>query len=274
MSTLRSPIPFARLAPTVFFPALVVTTTIAHAQDPQRQSAFSWSGTITPDRQLFLRNINGGITVERSTSGRTEVTAEKQWRRGNPANVRIVQKPSGENVVICALWNEESICEEEGIRTPRNSRNKGTDDVAVHFTVRVPEGVRLDLSTVNGSIEVNGATREVVATTVNGSLHARSTGGPVRARTVNGSIDVAMGSLGNTEELDYKAVNGSITIELPSSLGAQLDFATVNGRVATDFPVTVSGTIPSRRLRGTVGDGRIRLRASTVNGAITLRRQN
>jgi len=48
----------------------------------------------------------------------------------------------------------------------------------------------------------------------------------------------------------------------------------VNGRVSTDFPITVSGTLSPRRLRGTVGDGRTRLRASTVNGSVTLKRAN
>jgi hypothetical protein len=46
----------------------------------------------------------------------------------------------------------------------------------------------------------------------------------------------------------------------------------VNGRVTTEFPVTVSGTLSPKRLRGTVGDGSTRLRASTVNGSVTLRK--
>ncbi|WP_337169701.1 DUF4097 family beta strand repeat-containing protein [Gemmatimonas aurantiaca] len=276
-----SPVPMSarsriasRLTTGVLALALIGMAAPAHAQDSRRENAFTWSGTIPSGRQLFIKNINGGIDVERSSSGRVEVTAEKQWRRGNPEQVRIEQKRSGDNVVICALWNEESTCDEDGIRSRRSSRHSDRNDVSVHFTVRVPEGVRVNLSTVNGGIEVNGVTSEVVATTVNGSLRARSAGGPVRATTVNGSIYVAMGSVGSAEELEYTTVNGAITIELPDNFGAQFDLSTVNGRVNTDFPITVSGTLSSRRLRGTVGNGHTRLRASTVNGAITLRRLN
>ncbi|MEO7522077.1 MAG: DUF4097 family beta strand repeat-containing protein [Gemmatimonas sp.] len=242
-------------------------------RDQRRENAFTWSGTIPGGRRILIKNINGGIDVERSTSGRVEVTAEKRWRRGNPEDVRIEQrKVGGDEVLICAMWNEESRCDEDGIHTPRNTQWNNRNDVSVHFTVRVPDGVRVDLSTVNGGLGVNGVTTDVRASTVNGSSDARSAGGPVRAKTVNGSIRVSMGSLGSAQDLEYETVNGSVTVELPSNFGAQLELSTVNGRVSTDFPITVSGSLSPRRLRGTVGNGSTRFRASTVNGSITLRR--
>ena len=242
--------------------------------DQRRDNAFTWSGTIPDGRRILVKNINGGIEVGRSSSGRVEVTAEKRWRRGNPEDVRIEQRKIGDEVLICALWTEDSRCEEDGIQTPRNSRWNDRNDVSVHFMVRVPEGVRVDVATVNGGLTVSGVTTDVRASTVNGSIEARSAGGPVRAKTVNGSIRVSMGSMGSAEDLEYESVNGSITVELPSNFGAQLELSTVNGRVSTDFPITVSGTLSPRRLRGTVGNGSTRFRASTVNGSVTLRRIN
>jgi len=126
---------------------------------------------------------------------------------------------------------------------------------------------------VNGALEVSGVSNEVRAATVNGSINALSAGGPVRATTVNGSIHVSMGSLGSAEDLEYETTNGSVTVELPGNFGAQLDMSTVNGRVSTDFPITVSGTLSPKRLRGTVGNGATRIRISTVNGSITLRKR-
>lgn len=240
--------------------------------DQRRDNAFTWSGSIPSGRRILIKNINGPIEVERSTSGRVEVTAEKRWRRGNPEDVRIEQRKIGDEVLICALWTEDSRCEESGIQTPRNSRWNERNDVSVHFLVRVPEGVRVDVNTVNGGLTVSGVTTDVRASTVNGSIEARSAGGPVRAKTVNGSIRVSMGSMGSADDLEYESVNGSITLELPSNFGAQLELSTVNGRVSTDFPITVSGTLSPRRLRGTIGSGSTRLRASTVNGSVALRR--
>ncbi len=261
------------MAPTLVALSLVsVVASPASAQDSRRDNAFTWSGTVSRSGTLLIRNVNGEVVVSRSTSGRVEVTAEKRWRRGDPEMVRIEQKKFSENVVICALFNEGSTCEEDGIRNERRMRWNDRNDVSVRFDVRVPEGVRVDLSTVNGGIEVRDVTTEVKANTVNGSITARSAGGPVRARTTNGSITVSMGSLGNADDLDYQTTNGSITLELPSNFGAELELGTVNGRVTTDFPITISGTLSPRRLRGTIGDGRTRLRASTVNGSVTLRK--
>ncbi|MEO7360035.1 MAG: DUF4097 family beta strand repeat-containing protein [Gemmatimonadaceae bacterium] len=243
-----------------------------------RRDAFDWTGVIASGSSIIIRNINGPIRVERSGSGQVEVSAEKRWRRGDPADVRIVQPRTGTStgdVVICALWSEESTCDAQGIHTPRNSRNNNrNNDVSVSFIVRVPNGVHVDIATVNGGLEVSGVDTEVRAETVNGSIEARSSGGPVQAKTVNGSITVGMGNLTTSHDLRYETVNGSITLELPSTFGAQLELSTVNGRVNTDFPVTVVGTLSTRKLRGTVGNGSARVRATTVNGGIRLVRSN
>jgi hypothetical protein len=258
----------------LLLPLLLLAPRVAPAQDDtRRENAFTWSGTVPAGGTLFIKNVNGAVDVARSTSGRVEVTAEKRWRRGNPDEVRIEQKTSGDNVVICALQSEGATCDEHGIRSERRMRwNNDRQDVSVRFVVRVPEGTRVDLATVNGGVDVRDVSTEVRANTVNGSITARSAGGPVYARTVNGSIAVSMGSLGRADDLEYETVNGSITLELPANFGAELELSTVNGRVSTDFPVTVSGTISPRRLRGTVGDGRTRVRASTVNGSVMLRK--
>ena len=241
--------------------------------DQQSDKSFSWSGTIPSGKRILIKNINGGIDVERSSSNRVEVTAEKRWRRGDPSYARIESKKLGDDMLFCALWGENSSCNEDGIRSERNSSRSSRDnDVSVHFVVRVPEGVRVDLSTVNGGVAVSGVTTDVRINTVNGGITARSPGGPVRAKTVNGSINVSMGTLGGAEDLEYETVNGSVTISLPENFGAQLELSTVNGRVTTDFPITVSGTLSPRRIRGTVGNGQTRLRVSTVNGSVTLRR--
>ena len=247
----------------------------AGAQQRSNDRDFSWDGRITNNRWLYVRNLNGSIRVERATGDRAEVTAVKRWRRGSPEDVRIETRRLGGDdgdVIICAFWTENASCDEDGYRSRGDNGWRNRDnDTSVEFTVKLPQGVRLGVSTVNGGVTVNGATSEVRASTVNGRVSAQSSGGPVNASTVNGDIDVRMRDLG-TGDLEYSTVNGSIEIEVPANLDADLDMRTVNGSLSADFPITLQGRVNPRRMRATIGKGGRRLRLETVNGSVELRK--
>jgi hypothetical protein len=239
---------------------------------------FRWDGSIPSGRWLYVRSLNGSIRVERGSGSRVEVTAEKRWRRGNPDDVRIETRRVGsgdQDVLICALWFDNSECDEDGYRTRGDRRDRdrnNNNDVSVDFVIRLPSGVKVDVSTVNGGLEIDGATSEVDAHTVNGRVVANSSGGPVNAGTVNGDIEVRMGALG-TSDLEFDTVNGSITVVVPDELDAVVDMRTVNGRVGSDFPMTVSGRINPRHIRATIGRGGRRIAFRTVNGNVDLRKR-
>jgi hypothetical protein len=238
---------------------------------------FSWDGRIPSGKWLYVRDLNGSIRVERATGDRAEVTAIKRSRRGNPEDVRIETRRIGGDdgdVIICAFWNENASCDEDGYRSRGDDNWRGREnDTSVEFTVKLPAGVRLNVSTVNGGVDVSGATGEVRASTVNGRVSAASSGGPVNASTVNGDIDVRMRELG-TGDLEYSTVNGSIEIEVPANLDADLDMRTVNGSLSADFPITLQGRVNPRRMRATIGKGGRRIRLETVNGSVELRKSS
>lgn len=249
------------------------------AQERTSDRDFRWDGAITAGRRLYVRNLNGTVRVERATGTRLEITAEKRWRRGDPADatVEVTRVGSGEgDVLVCVLWRDITReCNEDGYRTEnrgRNRWNRDDDDVSVSVTVRVPDGVKLDVSSVNGGLEITGATAEVEAHTVNGGIEATSSGGPVSASTVNGDIDVRMGTVG-TADLDFSTTNGSITVTVPDGLNADVSMRTVNGSVGADFPMTVNGRINPRRITATIGRGGQRIDLATVNGSIDLRKR-
>jgi hypothetical protein len=254
--------------------ALVVVAPLG-AQDRDRGEPFNWSGEVQASHWVYVRNLNGAVRVEPGTGTKVEITAIKSWRRGDPKDVRITVTQTGSgkgDLLVCALWNENSSCDEDGY----HSRNDGwwrdsRNDVSVEFTIRLPAGVKIDASSVNGAVNVEGATADVVARTVNGGIEARSVSGSVSARTTNGSITVRAGRLDGSRT-EYSTVNGSITVELPPGINADVDMRTVNGRVSSDFPLTVEGAISARRLRAKLGDGGPSLKFSTVNGSIHLRK--
>ena len=97
--------------------------------------------------------------------------------------------------------------------------------------------------------------------------------GPVSAETVNGNVDARMAALQGDEDMDFKTVNGSVSIYVPASFGGRFRFDTVHGGIDSDFPMTISGKWGPRHASGTIGNGSRDIHASSVNGSIELRRQ-
>lgn len=250
--------------------ALAAATASSQAQSGDR---FNWSGSVPAGAWIVVRSANGPISVK-AASGRTaEITGVKRAERGgDPAVVRFTSKPlANGGILVCALWGESSECDENSYHSRNDSDHGRRNNVEVEFTVSLPAGVNVRAGSVNGRVEVAGATAEVVASTVNGDVRAASSGGPVRANTVNGDVRASMRTLG-TGDLNYKTVNGSIELELPASLDADVELRTVNGGFETDFPMTLSGRVSPRRLSGRIGSGGRDLRVTTVNGSIRLRK--
>jgi DUF4097 and DUF4098 domain-containing protein YvlB len=241
---------------------------------------WDWSGTLEPGRTVYVRNLNGPIRVEPASGNTLEVSAVKVIRRnGNPSDVQLTaeQRSNHGDVVICAVWTERTRCDEDGYNTRSSNSwfpwgdSHRADDISVEFTVRVPKGVRITASSVNGGLEITGADAEVNAHTVNGSIVARSNSGPVRAHTTNGSLTIQTG-LSGSNTLDYQTTNGQITLEFSGISSADVEMRTVNGSISTDFPLTVEGRFTNKRVRGTIGRGGQLVRLSTVNGSIRLRK--
>lgn len=259
--------------------AAAVCAPVTAAAQRTSTEPFKWSGDIQGGHWVYVRNLNGTVRVEAGTGSKLEITAEKHWRRGSPDDVEIQVKQVGTgkgDVLVCAIWKDtDTRCDEDGYSSRSHGdhwyRNGRDHDTEVEFIVRVPAGVKVDASSTNGGIEIDGATSEVVASTTNGRIDARSSGGPVRASTTNGDVSVRMGVL-DAHDMEYRTTNGSITLELPASANADLDMRTTNGGVSSDFPLMMEGTFSRREMRGTLGKGGPRIRLSTTNGSIRLRK--
>lgn len=251
--------------------ALLATVAVSAGAQSSSDDHFNWHGAIPAGAWVRVMNLNGSIDVEAANGSETTVEGEKQWRRGDPKDVRFEVHQDGQNVTICALWDEDDSCDDRGYHSHGHHRDNH-DDVSVHFTVHLARDVKVDVNTVNGSVGVSGATSEVDAHTVNGRVEASTGNGPVSASTVNGSVYVRMDKLTGDADLDYSTVNGSVTVEVPSSFSGELDLSTVNGSIRTDFPLTVSGRIEPKHIRASLGDNHRRVKLRTVNGSIELRK--
>ena len=252
--------------------SILVLASPAAAQQRSATDDFTWQGRVPAGEWLQIRNINGQITVDRATGDQVEVVATKRWRKGDPADVRIETTRFGagdQSALVCAIWGSSTTCDSRGYHNERRHWDND-NDVSVDFNVKLPAGVRAELTSVNGTIRVVGASAEIIAETVNGAIDASTTIGPVKAETVNGDITVRMDALRGTEDLDFETVNGDVTAILPASFQGEVELETVNGSLHTDFPITVQGRFDPRHMRATIGSGGRRLKLTTVNGDVRL----
>ena len=253
---------------------LALAPAVLGAQDRQSERAFTLNERVPSGQWLRVRNVSGEVRVRPSTSDRVEIVGTKSWRRGDPKMVRIESRKSSDgSILVCAFWTENATCDENGYRSHNEGRWNRSNDVAVDFEVRLPKGVNVGAWSVNGEVTVDGATGEVEAGSVNGGVDASSSGGPVQASSVNGTVHARMGRVGANEDLDFSSVNGNVIAEFGEDIDAQVELSTVNGRFQTDWPVTITGRVDPRHLRATIGKGGRRIRLSTVNGNVELRKR-
>lgn len=247
-----------------------------------RKTGKTWTyrARVAPGQSVWVRNMRGSITVEAGRGESLEVTAVRSFSESDPESVRLVTVPSAGGVAICALWSSEdadpdSERDAEGQCGPADEYKAGNahdNDVGVQFTVRLPRGVRIQATTVNGAVRVSGATAPVVAGTVQGAVDAETAKGPLQAYSVDGSVHATVRGFGDTGAVKLTTVNGSVTLDLPAGLNATVSANTINGSITSDFPLTTTGKLVARHASGVIGDGGRRVELNVVNGSVTLKK--
>jgi DUF4097 and DUF4098 domain-containing protein YvlB len=252
---------------------LGTTLVVALLALPAAAEDFQWRGRVAAGKTVEIKGVNGAVEATLADGDEVEVTATKRGRKSDPASVRVEAIEHAGGVTVCAVYPDVDGRRNQCRAGDGGGMNTRNNDVEVHFTVKVPRGVGFSPRTVNGDVEAADLEGDVDASTVNGSVQV-STSGRVEARTVNGSIRAQAGRADWTGDAAFKTVNGSITLTLPASAGAEVRAETVNGEIQTDFPLTVTGRISKRRLAGTIGGGGRTLELETVNGSIHLRKSS
>ena len=280
-----------RLRTIAALAALIAAPSLGAQQEYGRDTdTWRWDGRVDAGKWMHVFNINGSVDFVPSNDNMVHLVAEKRsnGRAMDDIHFEVVQ--AGGNVTVCAIWNDNSRCEDGGMSSNRNNDHNETHS-SVKFTVSVPRSIRIGAhsvnggvsvrdvgtevraNTVNGGVSVRNASGRVKANTVNGGVDVNTSVGPVTAETVNGNVDAKMASLQGDDDMTFKTVNGSVSITVPARFDANFRFDTVHGGIDSDFPMTLSGKFGPRHAAGTIGSGGGRdIRASSVNGSIELRK--
>lgn len=207
--------------------------------------------------RFSLENVNGRVEVVTWDEPRVRIEADKA-ASSEEALERVRVEIAGEGDRV-----------EVRTRVPHGTFFGGTGRVSYRITL--PASARVDVRTVNGSVEVRGVAGTVKASTVNGSVSVRDAAGEVEASTVNGGIDADYRSAPASGRHRFSTTNGGIDVTLPRDAGGRLEAHVVNGGIHCEFDLT-DGQKSRRRLEGRLGPGDAQFELGTVNGGIHVSR--
>lgn len=249
------------------------------------EGVFRYERAMPAGQTLMLRNLAGAITVEPATDDTLRIVGDLTWRGDDrqPTDVSFRADTSATGALVCAIVGDGRCTADNfssnssGNRITFGKRGLslgfgGRKRARVHFAVRVPAGVKLDLVLVEGNI-VSASTAPVRARGVNGNVTIVTSVGPVQAENVNGNVDARMTTLSGSDSVKVSTVNGSVFAFLPETADATVEMRTTNGSVVSDFPTAVgSGQRFDKVIRATLGAGTTPVRVRSVNGNAQLRR--
>jgi DUF4097 and DUF4098 domain-containing protein YvlB len=262
----------------------------------------------SPENTLMVANVNGNIhvvgyegdkviiEVNKWISGKTEARLEKgkkdlQLGVMDRADTLILYTQDG-----CMSFGHHAQRKNKngwhrsgwGYDWECNGRNCESEfDYKMDFTIRVPVGVNLVLSTINeGDVTVENVSGAVKANNINGSIRLTNLSREADATTINGNVDVTYTS-NPKNECRFYSLNGDINALFQKGLAANLSFESFNGDFYTNvdkiesLPVTVEKTgngesvkykISDTRYR--IGNGGVFLDFETFNGNVYLKEQD
>jgi DUF4097 and DUF4098 domain-containing protein YvlB len=292
--------------------ALLVLPSLSPAQTllGRSDSVYTWRGALWAGSLLTIRNFNGPVDVRPSDGATAEVRAEKRTSRGGGSISDVafeVKTGSSGDVTICATFRDNNPCDDRRYRDSDDDYGRRRY-VTVAMTILLPRGAQLKVSTGNGAVSIERAAGDVSAATGNGRVRVEGTGGtvrettgngdvdvkgakasvrvstgnghvnvtttdgPVEARTGNGDIDVTMTELRANEDMSFSTGSGGVRVTLPAGYNGELDATTGNGELRSDFELKVQGRLNPRHIRATIGEGGSRLRLTTGNGRLEVRK--
>jgi DUF4097 and DUF4098 domain-containing protein YvlB len=266
---------------------------VALVASPARSDDWSRQYSLKGRPDVHVEADDASVRIETGAGAMIEArVTTKGWRIG-PGEVTITESQTGDRVDI-------------EVRRPKGVHS-GMGNRSIEVVLRMPKEADLEVSTGDGSINVQPVAGRVTLATGDGSITADGLQGEVRLHTGDGSIratglsgrlkadtgDGSMNVRGRFDVLDLRTGDGSITaaaeagsrveaawslrsgdgsvtLHIAEGLGADLDAQTGDGSISIDRSLGVSGTIREHSVRGPLGPGGPPLQIYTGDGSIRL----
>ncbi len=265
---------------------------------------------VTGRPDVTLGTFDGSIEIR--SWDRPEVVVEIEKRAGDKAlaDAIVIKTDQAGNRISVDVPKPGATESGTGFHIGDGAAFFGRLSSSARLTVRVPAECDVLARTGDGTIAIQRVSGRLDLDTHDGDVRGRDLGGTLKAHTSDGTLDFRYlkgaadldtgdggidlsGTLSAVRALtsdgavtvraepgstaaaawEIRTGDGSVTIDVPDSLGAELDARTSDGSVRVEG-VSVRGTLAAERqsVRGTLGAGGQAMRIRTASGTITIRK--
>ncbi len=245
---------------------------------------------VSPGGELVVDTDIGDVRVEGWDKNEVNVIVEKSGSERRYRRFDITFDATKEKVVIRGKYEHKW----------RFWDAWGNFDV--HYTIKVPNKFRLNVSTAGGDVILNDVEGLVKGETSGGSVNAMNikgdtrletsggdvhiesvvgavnlgtSGGSIRADGVEGQVtaetsggDIEVRLVGENRGIRMETSGGSITLYLPDGAKGDLDASTSGGGVKLRLGQQFSGSIQEDEVHGRINGGGALIKAETSGGDI------
>ncbi len=247
----------------------------------------------TPSNTLVIKNVFGSIQVEGYSGDKvimevnrtiTSKTAEDLELGKQELQLKVV---TDANRVILRPEAPYIEFDDDNLRYNWCNREEPAYDHKLDFKVKVPQSVKIQVSTVNdGEIEVKNTSGTFLkADNINGGITLTNITGKTKVHCINGAVNISYAD-NPIESSEYYALNGDINVSYQKTLSANISFKSMNGEMYTDFDINKQfmqtnkepgkGDKPKYRYETKpvvqIGNGRIDFDFETLNGDVYIKK--
>ena len=203
-------------------------------------------------------NSNGHTDVSVGKAGGVEVAAV--------LSARAMTDERAKELLSEARIEESLTPEHIKLTTVRGKRSGGLE---VSYRLIVPPDARVEMTSNNGTVKVDGLRGHVKAMVANGAVELTGIRGSVDAASVNGSVSVKMAEVAGRVRLE--STNGRIALEVPKDTKATLNARSVNGGITvTGLDAQEATGRRIRNLESVLNGGGPEIEVRVTNGRITI----
>ncbi len=231
---------------------------IAQDNDYSEKDVIQKTVPLSAGAKVEIRGINGRVEVDGTDSGQAEIEIVRSARtREDLEHGRIEIETAGNSLVIKGVnekgWN-----------------NRGVN-VRQRVTLRVPRGVEMAVSGVNGSVDVDGIVGAQTVSGVNGSVNVNDGGAVTGISGINGKVSLGISRIGEGG-MRVSGINGGVEIRVAGSVSADVRATGINGNVTTDVPnAVIEGKVTENNYRARIGGGGPDINVSGINGSVRIK---